>query len=138
MKQWLSRMKLAHKMVLGFLGLIALPFTLLSVFSFASVASHYEHQLAQDGQYMLNMVVSDVNEKMDHVEMLMPRCCPQSKSDCFSVSRLQWRRLSRGVHANCDAVAAGSEQRGVTASGTRLFTDEKHYHPGGLQRSVPL
>lgn len=71
MKQWLSRMKLAHKMVLGFLGLIALPFTLLSVFSFASVASHYEHQLAQDGQYMLNMVVSDVNEKMDHVEMLM-------------------------------------------------------------------
>lgn len=50
MKQWLSRMKLAHKMVLGFLGLIALPFTLLSVFSFASVASHYEHQLAQDGQ----------------------------------------------------------------------------------------
>lgn len=70
-KQWLSRMKLAHKMVLGFLGLIALPFTLLSVFSFASVASHYEHQLAQDGQYMLNMVVSDVNEKMDHVEMLM-------------------------------------------------------------------
>ena len=67
MKQWLSRMKLAHKMVLGFLGLIALPFTLLSVFSFASVASHYEHQLAQDGQYMLNMVVSDVNEKMDHV-----------------------------------------------------------------------
>ena len=40
-KQWLSRMKLAHKMVLGFLGLIALPFTLLSVFSFASVASHY-------------------------------------------------------------------------------------------------
>ena len=61
-KQWLSRMKLAHKMVLGFLGLIALPFTLLSVFSFAS---------AQDGQYMLNMVVSDVNEKMDHVEMLM-------------------------------------------------------------------
>lgn len=41
MKQWLSRMKLAHKMVLGFLGLIALPFTLLSVFSFASVASHY-------------------------------------------------------------------------------------------------
>ena len=104
MKQWLSWMKLAHKMVLGFLGLIALPFTLLSVFSFASVASHYEHQLAQDGQYMLNMVVSDVNEKMDHVEMLM-----QSKSDCFSVSRLQWRRLSRGVHANCDAVAAGSE-----------------------------
>lgn len=71
MKQWLSRMKLAHKMVLGFLGLIALPFILLSVFSFASVASHYEHQLAQDGQYMLNMVVSDVNEKMDHVEMLM-------------------------------------------------------------------
>ena len=71
MKQWLSRMKLAHKMVLGFLGLIALPFTLLSVFSFASVASHYEHQLTQDGQYMLNMVVSDVNEKMDHVEMLM-------------------------------------------------------------------
>ena len=71
MKQWLSRMKLAHKMVLGFLGLIALPFTLLSVFSFVSVASHYEHQLAQDGQYMLNMVVSDVNEKMDHVEMLM-------------------------------------------------------------------
>lgn len=70
-KQWLSRMKLAHKMVLGFLGLIALPFTLLSVFSFASVASHYEHQLAQDGQYMLNMVVGDVNEKMDHVEMLM-------------------------------------------------------------------
>lgn len=70
-KQWLSRMKLAHKMVLEFLGLIALPFTLLSVFSFASVASHYEHQLAQDGQYMLNMVVSDVNEKMDHVEMLM-------------------------------------------------------------------
>lgn len=71
MKQWLSRMKLAHKMVLGFLGFIALPFTLLSVFSFASVASHYEHQLAQDGQYMLNMVVGDVNEKMDHVEMLM-------------------------------------------------------------------
>lgn len=71
MKQWLSRMKLAHKMVLGFLGLIALSFTLLSVFSFASVASHYEHQLAQDGQYMLNMVVGDVNEKMDHVEMLM-------------------------------------------------------------------
>ena len=35
MKQWLSRMKIAHKMVLGFLGLIALPFTLLSVFSFA-------------------------------------------------------------------------------------------------------
>ena len=137
MKQWLSRMKLAHKMVLGFLGLIALPFTLLSVFSFASVASHYEHQLAQDGQYMLNMVVSDVNEKMDHVEMLM-QVVLQSKSDCFSVSRLQWCRLSRGVHANCDAVAAGSEQRGVTASGTRLFTDEKHYHPGGLQRSVPL
>ena len=46
-------------------------FTLLSVFSFASVASHYEQQLVQDGQYMLNMVVSDVNEKMDHVEMLM-------------------------------------------------------------------
>ena len=62
----------------------------------------------------------------------------QSKSDCFSVSRLQWRRLSRGVHANCDAVAAGSEQCGVTTSGTRLFTDEKHYYPGGLQRSVPL
>ena len=58
----LSRMKLAHKCSWIF-GLIALPFTLLSVFSFASVASHYEHQLAQDGQYMLNMVVSDVNEK---------------------------------------------------------------------------
>lgn len=138
MKQWLSRMKLAHKMVLGFLGLIALPFTLLSVFSFASVASHYEHQLAQDGQYMLNMVVSDVNEKMDHVEMLMQVLSCNQNLIAFLVSRLQWRRLSRGVHANCDAVAAGSEQCGVTASGTRLFTDEKHYYPGGLQRSVPL
>ena len=126
MKQWLSRMKLAHKMVLGFLGLIALPFTLLSVFSFASVASHYEHQLAQDGQYMLNMVVSDVNEKMDHVEMLMQvLSCNQNLIAFLS-------------HDYCDAVAAGSEQCGVTASGTRLFTDEKHYHPGGLQRSVPL
>ena len=71
MKQWLSRMKIAHKVVLGFLGLIALPFAFLSVFSFASFATHYEHQLTQDGQYMLNMVVNDVNEKMDHVEMLM-------------------------------------------------------------------
>lgn len=138
MKQWLSRMKLAHKMVLGFLGLIALPFTLLSVFSFASVASHYEHQLAQDGQYMLNMVVSDVNEKMDHVEMLMQVLSCNQNLIAFLSHDLQWCRLSRGVHANCDAVAAESEQCGVTASGTRLFTDEKHYHPGGLQRSVPL
>lgn len=51
MKQWLSRIKIAHKVVLGFLGLIALPFTLLSVFSFASFATHYEHQLTQDGLY---------------------------------------------------------------------------------------
>ncbi len=124
MKQWLSRMKLAHKMVLGFLGLIALPFTLLSVFSFASVASHYEHQLAQDGQYMLNMVVSDVNEKMDHVEMLM---------QVLSFNQNLIAFLSHDYNG-----AAGSEQCGVTASGTRLFTDEEHYHPGGLQRGVPL
>lgn len=137
-KQWLSRMKLAHKMVLGFLGLIALPFTLLSVFSFASVASHYEHQLAQDGQYMLNMVVSDVNEKMDRVEMLM-QVLPCNQSLIAFLSHDYDGAVSHEEYTQtCDAVAAGSEQCGVTASGTRLFTDEKHYHPGGLQRSVPL
>ena len=83
MKQWLSRMKLAHKMVLGFLGLIALPFTLLSVFSFASVASHYEHQLAQDGQYMLNMVVSDVNARMTRAPFRFSRVVFKTESSWF-------------------------------------------------------
>lgn len=75
MKQWLGRLKIAHKAILGFLGLIALPFTLLLACNFASFTTQYEHQLTQNGQYILNMLVRDVNEKMDQVEMLVQVLC---------------------------------------------------------------
>lgn len=75
MKQWLCRLKIAHKVILGFLGLIALPFTLLLACNFASFTTQYEHQLTQNGQYILNMLVRDVNEKMDQVEMLVQVLC---------------------------------------------------------------
>lgn len=75
MKQWLGRLKIAHKVILGFLGLIALPFTLLLACNFASFTTQYEHQLTQNGQYILNMLVRDVNEKMDQVEMLVQVLC---------------------------------------------------------------
>ena len=35
-RRWLSRLKISHKVILGFLGLIAFPFTLLLVCNFAS------------------------------------------------------------------------------------------------------
>ena len=75
MKQWLGRLKIANKVILGFLGLIALPFTLLLACNFASFTTQYEHQLTQNGQYILNMLVRDVNEKMDQVEMLVQVLC---------------------------------------------------------------
>lgn len=83
MKQWLNRLKISHKMILGFLGLIALPFTLLLICNFASFATQYEHQLTQNGQYMLGMVVRDVNEKLDHVEILVQVLCSNRRLISF-------------------------------------------------------
>ena len=71
MKRWWDGLKISHKIVWAFLGLIAFPFSLLLLWNFGSFAVQYEQQLSQSGQYMLGMVVQDVNEKLDHVEMLV-------------------------------------------------------------------
>ena len=71
MKRWWDGLKISHKIVWAFLGLIAFPFSLLLMWNFGSFAVQYEQQLSQSGQYMLGMVVQEVNEKLDHVEMLV-------------------------------------------------------------------
>ena len=62
MKRWWDGLKISHKIVWAFLGLIAFPFSLLLMWNFGSFAVQYEQQLSQSGQYMLGMVVQDVNE----------------------------------------------------------------------------
>ena len=71
MKRWWDGLKISHKIIWAFLGLIAFPFSFLLLWNFGSFAVQYEQQLSQSGQYMLGMVVQDVNEKLDHVEMLV-------------------------------------------------------------------
>lgn len=71
MKRWWNRLKISHKIILGFLGLIALPLSLLLTFNFFSFTAQYEQRLTQSGRDMLGIVVQDINEKLDHVEMLV-------------------------------------------------------------------
>ena len=71
MKRWWNRLKISHKIILGFLGLIALPLSLLLTFNFFSFTAQYEQRLTQSGGDMLGIVVQDINEKLDHVEMLV-------------------------------------------------------------------
>lgn len=83
MRRWLSRLKISHKVILGFLGLIAFPFTLLLVCNFASYAVQYDQQLTQNGQYLLGMMTRDVEEKLDHVEMLVEALCSNQRLTSF-------------------------------------------------------
>lgn len=82
-KQWMDRLKISHKVILGFLGLIAFPFTLLLVYNFGSFASQYEQKLTQNGQHILSMVTRDMNEKLDHVEVLMQVLCSNRRLIAF-------------------------------------------------------
>ena len=95
MKRWWDGLKISHKIVWAFLGLIAFPFSLLLLWNFGSFAVQYEQQLSQSGQYMLGMVVQDVNEKLDHVEMLVHALSSNRRLISFLSHRsLKWKKFS--------------------------------------------
>lgn len=71
MREKIGSLKISHKLTLGFLTLIVCPLLMLWFYNFHSFTEQSNQQLVQSGNYILNSIEQDVNEKLDSVETII-------------------------------------------------------------------
>lgn len=70
MKRFSWRIKISHLLTVGFMGLVVVPFLLLVFYNLHSFTNQANEQLLQDGNYILQSMEQNINEKLDSVETI--------------------------------------------------------------------
>ena len=70
MKRFSWRIKISHLLTVGFMGLVVVPFLLLVFYNLHSFTNQANERLLQDGNYILQSMEQNINEKLDSVETI--------------------------------------------------------------------
>ena len=70
MKRFSWRIKISHLLTVGFMGLVVVPFLLLVFYNLHSFNNQANERLLQDGNYILQSMEQNINEKLDSVETI--------------------------------------------------------------------
>ena len=65
MKRFSWRIKISHLLTVGFMGLVVVPFLLLVFYNLHSFTNQANERLLQDGNYILQSMEQNINEKLD-------------------------------------------------------------------------